>query len=132
MTSFAPPPGRPTLRRLKSGDATAENLAFGGPPAVVVPAHKLNAGVEMSEVASAMELARQQLEGLTHLQPHDGEVKTSVTDKYAFAFDIDGVLIKGGDPIPEAVEALRMLNGHNNRGIKVYVHPMTFSQSTGS
>ncbi|RPA93038.1 HAD-superfamily hydrolase [Choiromyces venosus 120613-1] len=38
---------------------------------------------------------------------------------YAFAFDIDGVLIRGGEVIPEAVEALRILNGENEQGIKV-------------
>ena len=41
------------------------------------------------------------------------------TDKYAFAFDIDGVLIKGGEVIPEAIDAMRVLNGENEYGIKV-------------
>lgn len=41
------------------------------------------------------------------------------TDRYAFAFDIDGVLIRGGKPIPAAVEALKVLNGDNKYGIKV-------------
>ncbi len=45
----------------------------------------------------------------------------STTDKYAFAFDIDGVLIKGGEVIPEAIEAMKVLNGQNEFGIKVYV-----------
>ncbi|KAI7888702.1 HAD-like domain-containing protein [Mucor mucedo] len=38
---------------------------------------------------------------------------------YAFAFDIDGVLIKGKRLIPEATRALKMLNGDNsaNRNI---------------
>lgn len=38
---------------------------------------------------------------------------------FAFAFDIDGVLLKGGQVIPEAKEALRMLNGDNEDGIVV-------------
>jgi ribonucleotide monophosphatase NagD (HAD superfamily) len=42
-----------------------------------------------------------------------------VTDKFAFAFDIDGVLIRGGRPIPEAVEAMKVLNGKNPHGIKM-------------
>jgi len=42
-----------------------------------------------------------------------------VADNFAFAFDIDGVLIRGGKPIPEAVEAMRVLNGENEWGIKV-------------
>lgn len=40
-------------------------------------------------------------------------------DQFAFAFDIDGVLIRGGRPIPEAIEAMKMLNGENEYGIKV-------------
>ena len=40
-------------------------------------------------------------------------------DSFAFAFDIDGVLIRGGEALPEAVEAMRMLNGENEYGMKV-------------
>jgi hypothetical protein len=49
--------------------------------------------------------------------PEEGALKT--TDKYAYAFDIDGVLIKGGEVIPQAVEAMKVLNGENEYGIKV-------------
>ncbi|KAK5269870.1 hypothetical protein LTR40_014152, partial [Exophiala xenobiotica] len=49
--------------------------------------------------------------------PDESGLRT--TDKYAFAFDIDGVLIKGGEVIPEAIEAMRVLNGENEYGIKV-------------
>lgn len=42
-----------------------------------------------------------------------------VADNFAFAFDIDGVLIRGGRPIPEAIEAMKVLNGENEWGIKV-------------
>lgn len=38
---------------------------------------------------------------------------------YAFAFDIDGVLLKGSDVIPQAPEAMRMLNGDNEYNIRV-------------
>ena len=47
--------------------------------------------------------------------PLDG----SVADNYAFAFDIDGVLVRGGRAIPEAVEAMKVLNGQNKYGITV-------------
>lgn len=47
------------------------------------------------------------------------EVPTA--DSFAFAFDIDGVLIRGGRPIPEAIEAMKVLNGENEWGIRVYV-----------
>ncbi|ETS85074.1 hypothetical protein PFICI_03099 [Pestalotiopsis fici W106-1] len=42
-----------------------------------------------------------------------------VADSFAFAFDIDGVLIRGGRAIPEAVEAMKVLNGQNEYGIKI-------------
>lgn len=42
-----------------------------------------------------------------------------VADNFAFAFDVDGVLIRGGRPIPEAIEAMKVLNGENEWGIKV-------------
>ncbi|KAI0155431.1 HAD-superfamily hydrolase [Hypoxylon sp. FL1284] len=48
--------------------------------------------------------------------PIDDEV---VADSFAFAFDIDGVLVRGGRPIPEAVKAMKVLNGDNKYGIKV-------------
>lgn len=44
-----------------------------------------------------------------------------VSDGFAFGFDIDGVLMKGGQPIPEGIQALRYINGENPYGIKVYV-----------
>lgn len=39
--------------------------------------------------------------------------------KFGFAFDIDGVLLRGGDVIPQALEAMQILNGENAFGIKV-------------
>ncbi|KAI1408372.1 HAD-superfamily hydrolase [Hypoxylon sp. FL1857] len=48
--------------------------------------------------------------------PVDDEL---VADSFAFAFDIDGVLVRGGRPIPEAIQAMKVLNGDNKYGIKV-------------
>lgn len=72
------------------------------------------------EVAAAMEMARHELEEFTSADGTPATPpETSVTDKYAFAFDIDGVLIRGGRPIPEAIEAMKVLNGQNAYGIKM-------------
>lgn len=38
---------------------------------------------------------------------------------YAFAFDIDGVIVKGPDTIPEARELMKLLNGENRYNIKI-------------
>ncbi|RLV85574.1 Uncharacterized protein JA9_001763 [Meyerozyma sp. JA9] len=50
--------------------------------------------------------------------------KKSVIDhprvaSYAFCFDIDGVILRGPETIPQAPQALRMLNGENKYNIKV-------------
>lgn len=122
-------PGKHFVRRLSARDVQQRDLAFGKTAAVVIPEsliERLN-GEGSSEddeddnVAFTMEHARQELEGIAIVSPEDNvpRKKTKVTDHYAFAFDIDGVLIRGGEPIPEAIEAMRMLNGKNSHGIKV-------------
>ncbi|KAI9038089.1 phosphatidyl synthase [Aspergillus affinis] len=45
--------------------------------------------------------------------------KVDAAKNMAFAFDIDGVLAHGNEPIEEAKEALKMLNGDNELGIKI-------------
>ena len=50
---------------------------------------------------------------------------TRTTDTYAFVFDIDGVLIRGGEAIPEAIEAMKVLNGQNQYHVKMLVTPST-------
>jgi hypothetical protein len=108
------------LRRLSSQEATRKDLANMLGPTVVVPPKHLMAPSEAHEVAASMELARHELEefrSATASPASPGE--TLVTDKFAFAFDIDGVLIKGGSVIPEAIEAMKALNGQNEYGIKV-------------
>ena len=98
--------------------ATREDLVKG--PTVVVPPKHMMAPSDAHEIAATLELAKHHLDEVSSgdSSPTTPDL-TSVTDKYAYAFDIDGVLIRGGKPIPEAVEAMRMLNGHNEWGIKV-------------
>ncbi|PWY80573.1 HAD-superfamily hydrolase [Aspergillus heteromorphus CBS 117.55] len=45
--------------------------------------------------------------------------KVAAAKNMAFAFDIDGVLAHGNHAIPQAKEALKMLNGDNELGIKI-------------
>lgn len=104
---------------MSSEDVTLSSLNERGPTVVVPPSHLLNPG-EINEVAAAMEMARLELEdGGDVGDSPSTPPETTVTDKFAFAFDIDGVLIRGGRPIPEAVEAMKVLNGQNEWGIKV-------------
>ncbi|KAH0290600.1 HAD-superfamily hydrolase [Aureobasidium namibiae CBS 147.97] len=114
-TTKSNPPRPRTLRRLSSEDATADLLSRG--PAIVVPPHLVDQ--EANDIAASMELARQEIEAITPLEDSDTPKESSVTDRYAYAFDIDGVLIRGGRPIPEAIEAMKVLNGQNQYGIKI-------------
>ena len=111
---------RPRTRRLSSVTATREELLTG--PAVVVPPKHLMSPSNAHETAETMELAKHRLNReSTEDSPPGTPPITSVTDSYAFAFDIDGVLIRGGKPIPEAIEAMKVLNGQNAFGVKVCV-----------
>ena len=109
-----------SFRRLSSRDVTQAHLETLRSPTMVVPPKHLMAPSNAHEIAAAMELARLQLEDASSPQSTPSTPpETTVTGKYAFAFDIDGVLIRGGRPIPEAIEAMRVLNGDNAYGIKM-------------
>lgn len=119
------------LRRLSSSTARPVDLYSGN--VTVVPARHLSSKSDAHETALALERAKSHLaeesdtstpDGSTGIstpeEPEEGALQT--TDSYAFAFDIDGVLIKGGEVIPEAIEAMKVLNGQNEYNIKVLVH----------
>jgi hypothetical protein len=134
-----PTGGRPGLRRLSSMTATEKDLTSGGPVVVVPPRLMASrANSYHGGFAASMESARNELNSIdledeallssdtnsspetpgTPLTPAD----LPTADSFAFAFDIDGVLIRGGNPIPEAIEAMKVLNGENEYGVRVYVH----------
>jgi hypothetical protein len=116
--------------------ATEKDVVAGG-RVVVVPERLMHQRSLSSHAgfAASMETARKELAAMnleeeavsdssassspeTPGSPHTpSEVPTA--DSFAFAFDIDGVLIRGGRPIPEAVEAMKALNGENEYGMRV-------------
>ena len=115
---------RPGVRRLSSVDATLADLVIG--PTVVMPPKHVRDHDGEHETAAALELAKHRLsiasfgDSSTSVSTAPSTPpETSVTDAFAFGFDIDGVLIRGGKPIPEAVEAIKVLNGKNKYGVKV-------------
>lgn len=109
------------MRRLSSKDATSSELGLRG-PTIVAPPSLLDKPSAANETAAAMELARLEIEDADDVDfDPSTPPETTTTDKYAFAFDIDGVLIRGGRPIPEAIEAMQVLNGQNKFGIKMSV-----------
>jgi hypothetical protein len=134
---LSPPVGRPALRRLSSMTATEREIQAGG-PVVVVPERLMHRRAKthngsFGSFASAMETARNELAAMnldeTSASPTESSPETPGTpitpaempsaDSFAFAFDIDGVLIRGGRPIPEAIEAMKLLNGENEYGVRV-------------
>lgn len=114
-------------RRVSSQTAQREDLF--SHPAVVAPPVHMEHPSDAHETALAMEMAKHRLAddsdastppGSSGVTTPDSD-QTPTTDKYAFAFDIDGVLIRGGEVIPEAIEAIKVLNGQNEFNMKVYV-----------
>jgi len=135
-SSLGLPKGRPGLRRLSSMTATERDVKEGGPVVVVVPermmlqrAQSHHGGFAASMETARNELAAIDLEEEALLSPASLSPETPgspitpadmpTTDSFAYAFDIDGVLIRGGRPIPEAIEAMKVLNGENEYGMKV-------------
>lgn len=105
--------------------STNRSDLFSG-PAVVAPPALMEQPSNAHDMALAMEMAKHHLaDGEDATPPETGphtpaEGEQPATDKFAFAFDIDGVLIRGGEVIPEAVQAMQLLNGQNTYNIKVY------------
>jgi hypothetical protein len=120
------------VRQMSSKDSTAADL-YGGPTVVVPPKHLMAGPDRHNKTIQELAWAKHHLDetsssedtspmtGSPVLDAVSGDSVTTTTDKYAFAFDIDGVLIRGGEPIPEAVQAMRMLNGENEYGVTVCV-----------
>ncbi|KAG9229030.1 HAD-like domain-containing protein [Amylocarpus encephaloides] len=119
--------------------ATEKEIKEGG-PVVVVPERMMVQRAKTHHgtgFAASLESARSELNAMdldeNPLGSPGGSSSTSpvtpgspvtpadlpTADTFAFAFDIDGVLIRGGRPIPEAIEAMKMLNGENEYGMKV-------------
>ncbi|KAA8565043.1 hypothetical protein MFRU_008g01270 [Monilinia fructicola] len=127
---------RPGIRRLSSMTTTAREVTSGG-PVVVVPERLMRQPLSRSTsyqggtFAASLENARNEL-NFINLEEEESSssspdspaspltpAEIPTADSFAFAFDIDGVLIRGGRPIPEAIEAMRMLNGENEYGVRV-------------
>lgn len=124
---LSPPSMKPGVRRLSSVSATLDDLSLG--PSVVVPPQHMEQPSDAHETAAALEMAKRRISRITADEPISTPTTppvTSTTDAYAFAFDIDGVLIRGGEPIPEAIEAMKVLNGQNQYGVKMQVAPHGF------
>jgi len=151
---LSPPKSRPGLRRLSSMTVTEREIKEGGGPVVIVPDRmmKQRSLSHSGGFAASLETARNELSTM-NLEEEALASPTSSTpdtpgspvtpadiptaDSFAFAFDIDGVLIRGGRPIPEAIEAMKMLNALPGTIGGIYAdfflfHPLVPSQDWSS
>lgn len=96
---------------------------YGGPNVVIPPSHLM---ASPPPNLSSSTMSTQLEEDVVSSGEESPQVDTPAStppvvtsDDFALAFDIDGVFIKGGEPIPEALEAMKYINGENPYGIKV-------------
>lgn len=113
--------GTQEVRRLDNLDAAWADL-YSGPSVIVSFKQPLTSS---DHITKHFDMPKHQFETLS-----SGEESSPIatpmlnppmvtSDDFALAFDIDGVLIKGGEPIPKAVDAMKYINGENPYGIKV-------------
>lgn len=116
--------GTQKVRRLSSLDADRAEL-YGGPNVVMPPKYlmastrdRVASDIDSDKSHSDEEAISSEEETSSATTPLTPPPMT-VSDDFALAFDIDGVLIRGGQAIPEAVEAMKYINGENPYGVKV-------------
>lgn len=118
---LSPSQRHPGVRRLSSVTARLDEISIGSP--TIVPPRHLRTFSDAHKAVAGLELVKNRLRSLSAGIPiqsvPSAPPKTFVTDKYAFAFDIDGVLVRGGEAIPQAITAIKILNGENEYGVKV-------------
>lgn len=82
-------------------------------------AHDISVEFDMAKQHLDEEISSDEASSTPRMETPECRPPVTCTDDFAFAFDIDGVLVKGGQPIPAAVDALKYINGDNPYGIKV-------------
>lgn len=107
------------VRRLSSAEARRYDLYSG--PVVIAPPEKMKAPCDTDGIAMRLERARKSIDETASGRgtPEVEQPDRSITDKFAIAFDIDGVLVKGGKPIPASIGAMKYINGDNPYGVKM-------------
>jgi hypothetical protein len=81
----------------------------------------MKAPYDADGMATRLERARKSIDETTSngSTPEVEQPDRSSTDKFAIAFDIDGVLVKGGKPLPASIGAMKYINGGNPYGVKM-------------
>lgn len=107
--------------RLSALDAERKDL-HGGPNVAMPPKHLMDYHVEKDGPKNRLGSDVSSAEDSTNASPATtplAPAAVSATPEFALAFDIDGVLLRGGKPIPEAAEAMKYINGENPYGVQV-------------
>lgn len=114
------------VNRLSSMDAERADL-YGGPSVSMPPKHLMASPLDKVPTIDSDSDRSQSEEDVLSSEDEQALAtpmtvpQMTVSDDFALAFDIDGVLIRGGEAIPEAVEAIKYINGDNPYGVQVYV-----------
>jgi hypothetical protein len=108
-----------SVRRLSSADAKRCDLYSG--PTVIAPPENMKAPCDANGTATRLERARKSIDETAsdRATPEVEQPDPSSTDKFAIAFDIDGVLLKGGKALPESIGAMKYINGDNPYGVRM-------------
>lgn len=108
-----------SVRRLSSAEAKRCDLYSG--PVVIAPPENVKAPYDADGTATRLERARKSIDETASDRgsPEIEHPDLSTTDKFAIAFDIDGVLVKGGKPLPASIDAMNYINGENPYGVKM-------------
>lgn len=107
--------------RVQLGSLNNRADLFGGPNVAVPPKQFMASPSHISKQSDEVCYEQSSSNESTPINTPMHHPPPVTTDDFALAFDIDGVLMKGGQPIPEAVDAMKYINGENPYGVKVYV-----------
>ncbi|KAJ5103372.1 phosphatidyl synthase [Penicillium argentinense] len=117
--------GAQRVRRLSSLNADRADL-YRGPNVIVPPKHLMTTNCSgNSSSNNRLIMNNQPFDEVTSSGEETPQIATPLTPPmvtsadFAFVFDIDGVLLRGGKPIPEAVQAMKYINGENPWGVTV-------------
>ncbi|CAG8145817.1 unnamed protein product [Penicillium salamii] len=105
--------------RVQLGSLNNRADLFGGPNVAVPPKQFMASPSHISKQSDEVCYEQSSSNESTPINTPMHHPPPVTTDDFALAFDIDGVLMKGGQPIPEAVDAMKYINGENPYGVKV-------------
>jgi hypothetical protein len=106
--------------RVQDGSLDTHTDLYGSPIVSVPPKHLMVSSSHISKLPNMVTHEQQSSSNdTTPINTPMHSPPSVTTDDFALAFDIDGVLMRGGEPISEAIDAMKYINGDNPYGVKV-------------